>query len=139
MKGRISGLFLAASGIILVLAVITGCFDSSPKLSCCEEEECKSVTATGLTLKKVTSALEKKKLTYHYDQNTKILEFKSKDAKNPMKIHFKDHTSGLAAYKARQKEDARGVGLGNLQLAPTGEFVFDPCRLLKLIVQEPKK
>jgi hypothetical protein len=139
MKGRISGFFLAAAVIVLFLAVITGCFDSSPKLSCCEEEECKNVTATGLTMKKVTSALEKSKLTYHYDQKTKILEFKHKDEKYPVKIYFKDHASGLAAYKARRMEEYRDVGLGPRQLTPTGEFVFDPCRLLKLIVQKPKK
>ncbi|PKN35043.1 MAG: hypothetical protein CVU61_05075 [Deltaproteobacteria bacterium HGW-Deltaproteobacteria-19] len=137
IMSRKSGFVWATIGVVFFLAVLTGCFDSSPKLYCSGDPDSKQYNDTGLTLNKVMKALEKKKFTYNYDEKNKVLEFKSKEAKYPIKIYFKDHASGLAAYKAGQEQEA--MQIGRLQLAPAGELVFDSCKLLNMIVKEPKK
>lgn len=136
-SNRRSGFLGAMIVVAFSLAVLTGCFDSSPKLYCCEDPDSKECTDTGLTLKKVMGGLEAQKLAYNYDEKSKVLEFKSKSDKYPVKIYFKNYASGLAAHKAGQHQE--GMTMGDLKLSPDGDILFNPCAMLKMMAKKPKR
>ncbi len=124
-KDRKTGLILVAICMFFLVTALSGC-DRSPKVYCTESEDGTDYKETGLTLKDVMKHLEKNKIAYKYDEKEKVLYFQT------ARIYFKDHASGLVAYKARQPQ----TKIENPDLAPfrpQGEFVLDPCKLLALI------
>jgi len=123
--GGRTGLILVAICTVFLMTALSGC-DRSPKLYCTASEDGTDYKETGLTLKDVMKHLEKNKITYKYDEKEKVLQFQT------ARIYFKDHPSGLVAYKARQAPPSM-ENLGITPIQPQGEYVLDPCKLLALI------
>lgn len=128
---------ISKSGLILVILIVfsvmvlAGC-DRSPKLYCPQDKDSQAFKETGITLKKFMKRLDENKISYKYDEQAKILELQ-----HGAKIYFKDHQSGLAAYKATQHiEKMESFGM---TLAPAGEAWLDPCYLIAAISLEQKK
>jgi hypothetical protein len=124
-KSGKTGLVHAAICMFFLVTALSGC-DRSPKVYCTESEDGTDYKETGLTLKGVMKHLEKNKIAYKYDEKEKVLYFQT------ARIYFKDHASGLVAYKARQPQ-RKMDNLGVTPIQPQGEFVLDPCKLLELI------
>jgi hypothetical protein len=125
------GLMCTAISIVISVMVMTGS-DRSPKLYCSQSEDSQAYEGTGITLKKLMKRLDENKISYKYDEQTKVLQLQQ-----GANIYFKDHASGLAAYKATQHiEKTESFGI---TLAPGGEAVMNPCKLIELMAREPKK
>jgi len=125
MAGRKACFIAVSLGMVFLTAALSGC-DRSPKLYCSASEDGTDYKETGMTLKDVMKHLEKYKIAYKYDEKEKVLRFQT------ARIHFKDHASGLVAYKARQSQ-TKLEGLSVSALQPQGEYVLDPCKLLALM------
>lgn len=117
--------------IVFSVMVLAGC-DSSPKLYCSQEEDSQTYEETGVTLKKLMKSLDNNKISYKYDEQAKVLELQK-----GAKIYFKDYKSGLAAYKATQHIEK--TEMFGMTLAPAGEAVMNPCKLITLMTREQKK
>jgi hypothetical protein len=125
MRVRKAGFIRLSICIVFFITVFLGC-ERSPKLYCTGDADSKDYKETGLTLKDVMKHFEKHKISYKYDEQNKVLQFQT------AKIYFKDHSSGLVAYKVTQQQ-TKMDGLGIPSLQPQGDILLDPCKLLSLI------
>lgn len=126
-----SGLICTTIFIVFSVMVLAGC-DRSPKLYCSQDENSQTYKDTGITMKKLMKRLDENKISYKYDEQAKVLQLQK-----GAKIYFKDHASGLVAYKATQHQEK--MEIGGLTLAPEGDAVLNPCKLIELMAREPKK